>query len=135
MAYYNNRKAGVKRSTADQWFSKAIRLRDNDTCQCCGLAGGDSAHIVGRRVKATRWSAINALCLCRSCHNTLGEHPLDFAALITRLYGPEREDVLTFKRRGILKDNAETQKKISDHYRLEYNRMRDTGDRDLESYN
>ena len=135
MAYYSQTKAGVKKSRADHWFSKAVRLRDDHTCQSCGGLGTDCAHIVGRRVKVTRYSAINALCLCRACHNRFGEHPLDFAELIGRLYGPERADRLMVKRRGTLKDNDENRKLVSDHYRLEYHRMNNSGDRDLESFN
>ena len=135
MAYYNNTKPGVKKSRADIWFSKAVRLRDEHLCQACGALGTDCAHIVGRRVKVTRWSAFNALTLCRRCHNHFGEHPLDFIELIRLLYGPDRSDLLKVKKRGILKDNDENRKLVSDHYRLEYHRMNNTGNRDLESFN
>jgi hypothetical protein len=135
MGYYNSSKPGVKRSTADQWFSKAVRLRDNHHCQECGKLGTDCAHIYGRRSKVVRWCSLNAVTLCRTCHNGYGENPLAFAALIRRLYGPEREDILMVKKRGILKDTAETQKLVSDHYRLEWHRMNNSGDRDLASFN
>jgi hypothetical protein len=58
-----------------------------------------------------------------------------FAAMIRRLYGEDREDVLMVKKRGILKDNDATKKRVSDHYRLEYHRMNNTGERDLHSFN
>ena len=135
MAYYSNSKPGVKKSRADHWFSRAVRLRDEHLCQNCGKLGTDCAHIYGRRTKVTRWCALNALCLCRACHNWFGENPLEFGALIRRLYGDEREDVLMFKKRGILKDNDDTKKRVSDHYRLEYHRMNNSGDRDLASFN
>ena len=135
MAFYNNRKAGVKRSTADIWFSKAVRLRDDSTCQSCKKLGSDCAHIVGRRNNSTRYCAENCLCLCRACHNMYGENPLDFMALISSLYGHDRADYLMVKKRGILKNNDETKKQVSDHYRLEYHRMNKSGDRDLRSFN
>ncbi len=133
--YYSNTKPGVKKSTADTWFSKAVRLRDEHLCQACGKLGTDAAHIFGRRAKSVRWCSLNALCLCRTCHNDFGENPMEFSALIRRLYGEAREDVLMVKKRGILKDNDETKKLVSDHYRLEYHRMNNSGARDLESFN
>jgi hypothetical protein len=60
---------------------------------------------------------------------------LDFRDLIVRLYGIDRPDYLMVKKRGILKNTDETKKLVSNHYRLEYHRMNNTGTRDLESFN
>jgi hypothetical protein len=38
------------------------------------------------------------------------------------------------KKRGILKNTDETKKLVSDHYRLEWHRMNNSGDRDLVSF-
>lgn len=55
---------------ADRLFSPLIRTRDDWTCRACGKPNQtpQCAHIVSRRYRATRWLAINAVCLCAGCH-------------------------------------------------------------------
>ncbi len=133
----------VKFSTADNWMSKAVRLSKNYTCERCGLHGGPTAdekqlqncHIIGRRNNATRFSVANTMCLCVNCHRHTGENVNEHKRWIAEKYGQARLDKIDHLARGILKPTKENLKLISDHYRLEYNRMAKTGDRDLRSWN
>lgn len=72
----------MKRDRRDAEFSRAIRERDNYTCQRCGNSflpnsrGLHSAHLVNGRGKlATRWEPDNAVSLCYGDHRWLDTHP------------------------------------------------------------
>jgi 5-methylcytosine-specific restriction endonuclease McrA len=53
---------------ADQLCSKIVRSRG--FCQRCGKTNisFDTAHVIRRAVKVTRWDLKNLLCLCHECH-------------------------------------------------------------------
>ncbi len=134
---------GIKITSADRWFSKAVRLSNDWTCERCGMKGGptrddkmlQNCHIIGRRNNATRFSAWNTVCLCINCHRHTGENVREFKAWVAKKYGQSRIDKIDFLARGILKPSKENLKMISDHYRNEFNRMTETGDRTLKSWN
>ncbi len=134
---------GIKISAADRWFSKAVRLSHNYTCERCGRVGGptkddyrmQNCHIIGRRNNAVRFSTANTLCMCILCHDDTGDNVREFKAWIAEKYGQQRIDRIDFLARGILKPTKFNLKQVSDHYRKEFKRMESTGDRDLESWN
>ena len=127
---------GIKVTEADRWFSKAVRLSKNNTCEMCGIQGDmQCCHIFGRRDKAVRYSTLNVICGCVNCHRKTGENPVDFHEWIKVKFGQKRIDMLHLKRRGYLKATPEVRRMISKHYRDEYNRMMETGDRKLASWN
>jgi hypothetical protein len=70
------RKAKCK--DADRLFSLLIRTRDDWTCRACGKPNQapQCAHIVSRRYRATRWLAVNAVCLCAGCHISYTYDPI-----------------------------------------------------------
>ena len=126
----------IKRSNADKWFSDAIRLRANNTCEHCGYVGRtECAHIVGRREKVLRWCSDNAISLCHTCHRRFTENPYDFVRWLAKYVGVPMLEMLAEKRQGILKDNKATRDAVAAHYRDEYRRMESTGNRDLTSFN
>lgn len=125
---------GIKRWAADKWFSLCVRHRADYTCESCGGGATDCAHIFGRADFTVRWCGLNAMALCRHCHDRYGQHPLLFAELVDAKW-PDRRTMLQVKRRGKLKNNAENRKLISDHYRKEYRRMKEDGTREFESWN
>jgi len=126
---------GIKVWAADSWFSKCIRQAANHICEHCRRAEAtDCAHIHGRRQFQLRWCKDNALALCRACHRHFEENPLDMAAFLESSF-PGRKERLMVKRRGMLKNNEQTRKLISDHYRAQYRRMVDEGSRTFESWN
>ena len=125
---------GIKRWAADKWFSLCIRHKAEYTCESCGNGATDCAHIFGRADFTVRWCKLNALALCRHCHDRFGQHPLLFAELVDAKW-PDRRTMLQVKRRGRLKNNAETRKLISDHYRKQYRAMQSGESDDFESWN
>lgn len=63
----------------DKAWSKAIRERDEYTCQRCEKDGNQAAHIIPRRHRILRWDWANGLCLCFACHHKWHSNPLDSA--------------------------------------------------------
>jgi len=43
-------------------------------------------HIVGRRHKKIRWSPLNCLCMCASCHAYFTDHSAEFGLMVEELY-------------------------------------------------
>lgn len=126
---------GIKIWTADKWFSKCIRHAADYICQRCRQKDAtDCAHIYTRRKIATRWCKDNALALCRGCHQHFEENPLDMADFIDALDSGRRER-LRLLLRSYVKNNEQTRKIVSDHYRKEYNRMVAEDDNDFASWN
>lgn len=74
----------IKLDSADQWFSKYIRLRDNQ-CRRCGSwvkyndlgdpISHQASHFQGRRKEATRYDLENVDCLCGGCHQYFTANP------------------------------------------------------------
>ena len=134
---------GIKTTTADMWFSKAVRLSQNYTCERCGMVGGPSkderqlqnCHIITRRNNATRFSVHNTLCLCVACHRYTGDNVNEHKRWIGEKFGQARIDKIDLLARGILKPTKFNLKQIAKHYREEHKRMEKTGDRDLRSWN
>lgn len=127
-------RGGIKRTQADVWFSKAVRLANDNTCVRCRRPSTELAHIKGRRNHSTRYAVVNGLCFCHSCHRWSEENSIDFIDWLNAVY-PGRKDLIQFKARGILKNTEYNRKLISKHYRVEYRRMDETGARNLESWN
>ena len=131
----------IKRDAADAMFSDAVRLANNYTCEHCGLVGGkgqgtpqmDCAHIWGRANKSTRWDTMNALCLCRTCHDRFGGNPLDFTRWLESHVGPGYLELLNERRNKILKTNKALRKEIAKHYRQEIKLMEES-EHDLVSW-
>jgi len=96
----------IRRSKADDLFSRYIRTRDNWTCRRCekrfekGAQGLHAAHLYSRRHWSTRhWTGSpdvpsNALALCFHCHQYTGENPVVFAKWLDDLFGEEAMDRL-----------------------------------------
>lgn len=134
---------GIRVTTADKWFSKAVRLSKDYTCERCHRVGGptkddyqmQNCHIIGRRNNATRYSTWNVLCMCVTCHQKTSENPNDFKEWLVKYLGQEHLDRNELTARGILKPTKPNLKMISDHYRKQYNHMVKTGERELESWN
>ena len=128
---------GIKRDASDRWFSDAVRLSKNHTCEHCGDRSRQQhlAHIYGRANKSTRWSTANALDLCSYCHRTFTENPADFMHWLDGYMGEGHMEMLRGKRNLILKTNLKLRAEIAKHYRSEFKRMESTGDRDLLSWN
>ena len=132
---------GINRDASDVAFSDAVRLKKNYICEDCGLVGGkghgtpqmDCAHIFSRRHKATRWDTLNALCLCRACHQRHGESPVEFTRWLEGYVGRGYLDILNEKKNTILKTTKAYRKEVAAHYRKEIKLM-ESGPHDLVSF-
>lgn len=73
------RQAKAKRRL-DRLFSQYVLTRDQRRCQWCGRTHDrdgkalhiDCSHIIPREVLSVRWTPVNALALCFSCHKSDG---------------------------------------------------------------
>lgn len=132
--------AGIKRDAADAWFSKAIRLRDEYACRCCGKiydtssTGLHCAHIYGRAAKSTRWCTMNAVSLCYACHQYMGSHPIEFWIWLNNELGKGWLEDLRDKFNIPMKTNAALRKQIADHYRKQVRMLEQDSGHILEDF-
>lgn len=125
----------IKRDAADVWFSKAVRKRDGACMVCFKTEANECAHIVGRRNKAVRWCAMNALSLCHYHHRHFTENPLAFNDFLMGIYGEGHLELLREKSRAIYKTNKAERALIAKHYREELKKMEDDPEYVLVSWN
>ena len=125
----------IKRTNADIWFSKAVRLRDGH-CLVCGTDQSlECAHIYGRRRKIVRYSMDNAVTLCHHHHRVFTENPLAFAGFLETELGAGHLEILTEQCRGILKENKAVRDEIAKHYREQIKLKEQDFDYVMISYN
>ena len=120
----------VKRDKYDRIFSKLVRERVDWTCEHCGkyVPEGERqafhcAHIHGRKSRATRWDANNALGLCASCHYHFTDHPDDFSRWCRKYLGDGYMDMLSEKAHSIRKWTKAEKEEMYQHYKNEYEEM------------
>lgn len=120
--------SAVKRTPADIAFSDAVRESFDYTCCLCGMDGRerpgmmDCSHVFSRKHRNTRWTVLVALCLCRSCHQKMGDRPLLHAALYRDVWGEEAYEQILRDHNRILKISKVEEKLIAKHYRAEAKR-------------
>ena len=130
----------LKREACDNWFSLACRLAADWTCRNCGLEfqGRDQAiqlcHIYSRKFNSVRWSTLNQVVMCASCHAYYTDRPVEWRPFLERELGSGHLELLQERQRQIFKVNKQVKADISRHYREEYRRMESTGDRNLVDY-
>ena len=83
-------------------WSKAVKVRDDYTCQMCGSVSGlNSHHIIGRINYSLRFDLKNGITLCASCHKfdrySAHNNPLYFAVWFEKHYPENYEYLLTKK--------------------------------------
>lgn len=131
---------GIKRDSADKYFSDCIRHRARYRCEYCGkpftglVQGFECAHIYGRANKSVRWSADNAVALCSHHHRHFTENPLDFQHWLSTHLGEGHLDLLREKKNQIFKTTKAIRLEIAKHYREEFRRMESENTTDLVSY-
>jgi predicted restriction endonuclease len=115
--------AGIKRTAADIAFSDAIRESFDYECVECGInrrtdpGRMDCSHVFSRKHRSTRWTVVNALCLCRSCHQKMTDRPLVHAELVKEWLGQRAYDDLMLKHNQPKKIPKWKEKEIAAHYR------------------
>jgi|TARA_R110001606_G_C15023009_1_gene610044 hypothetical protein len=118
---------GIKRDSADAWFSDVVRKNAEHVCENCSKTGArmECAHIYGRAVKSVRWSMDNAMCLCHYCHLKFTSNPLDFTDFCTKKYGQGHLDILKEKWQTRMPTTKKLRAEIAKHYREEFKKMSD----------
>ena len=87
---------------ADALFSQYIRQRDGWACRACGSAVlPQCAHIVSRRYRATRWSAENAVTLCKRDHMRWTHDPLGWEAWVEERFPGKLAQIKVRARAGV----------------------------------
>lgn len=125
----------IKREACDDWFSKAVRLRDGECLHCHKIENLECCHIFGRRNKRLRWAMSNAIAMCHACHRKMTESPIAFHDFLRSMYGDEAMDKLRLVSNEIYKTNAALRKEISDHYRGEVRAKESDPDYEIQSWN
>lgn len=129
--------AGIKRTSADKWFSLYIRARDNWTCQRCGrvfreyikgadnrhLRGLDCAHMIGRGAKMTRFEPDNAVSLCYGCHSHLDSRPTQKVEFMIERLGQERYDEIRALSKKPFLHFKKHKKEISNKFRKKFREL------------
>jgi len=116
---------GIKRTPADIVFSKCIRESHDYNCERCNKnlrhdpKVMDNSHYYGRGNKSTRLAVENCSCLCRGCHNYLGEHPYEHTQFMQNKLGEARMELLVEKAREIFKLGKPLIKEATAHYKLQ----------------
>lgn len=96
----------IKIDSADQWFSKYIRLRDGECRRCHSPvkfnSDGDpvthqASHFQGRAKEATRFDPENLDCLCGGCHMYLGANPFEHVQWQIKTKGENRVNAIIIR--------------------------------------
>jgi hypothetical protein len=81
----------------DELWSKIVRSKGE--CARCGSRTKqlNSAHIISRVYRQTRWDLDNGLCLCVGCHFWNHQNPIEFTHWVEDKLGIEKVDALRKK--------------------------------------
>ena len=121
----------LKRTAADHWFSRCVRLRSEFICQGCGIKyeenskGLHCSHYFGRAKKGVRYDSDNAFSHCYGCHQKFGSNPDYFYRHYIDTYGEGPLDLLREKVEDIMRGKrmVKEEKEIAKHYKQEAARM------------
>ncbi|MDO4642505.1 MAG: recombination protein NinG [Cardiobacteriaceae bacterium] len=122
--------SGIKRTPADEAFSKCVRERANYCCERCGRqydassTGLHCSHHFSRRHRTIRWCGDNAMALCYTCHEWFGGNPADSGVWLRTILGDGMLDILRGKMNARVKVSKDEEKEIAAHYRSELKLMR-----------
>ena len=114
------------KNSADQWFSKYIRLRDaniNGVCSCitCGAKKHwkqmDAGHFQSRRYSATRYHEQNAHAQCQACNKYNAGEQYRHGQEIDLRYGAGTAEYLETLSRSLFKMNKVEVMEIAKEYK------------------
>ena len=132
--FYKAGKKKVKITTADNWFSKFIRIRDivygkTIVCPTCGMPfywkDSDCGHYMTRDKPMTRFNEQNCHAQCQSCNRFRGGEQSLHGKFIDYKYGAGTSDMLIAlsKIRGQKRHTDLALKDIAKEYRLKAKAM------------
>lgn len=125
----------VKRTPADSWFSKCVRIRTNWDCEYCnqnfefekGML--HCSHFISRSYLSTRYHPLNAFSHCHSCHDVLGGgrwgggNIAEFTEHYDEIFDSEVREVMRLLSKNQFRKHKFHLDDIAKHYRAEYKRM------------
>lgn len=121
----------LKRTAADHWFSRCVRLRSSFKCQGCGnqyeenSTGLHCSHFYSRAKKGVRYDGDNAFAHCYGCHQKFGSNPDYFVTHYLDEYGEGMLEILREKVNDIDRGRrmSREEKDIAKHYKEEAARL------------
>lgn len=125
----------VKRTTADKWFSKCVRIRANWTCEYCNIDYSHDkgylhcSHYISRSYKAVRYHPDNAFAHCMQCHEKLGGgrwgggNHAEFAHHYDEVHGSYKREVMRRLSKYPFPHHNKHLSDISNFYREAYQEM------------
>lgn len=73
-------------------------VRQKGYCEKCGNKETlQACHIFTRKIRGVRWSPLNLLCLCASCHRFAHDRPTQFSEWVIPHLGKTRYELLKQK--------------------------------------
>lgn len=130
----------MKRSPADDYFSKCIRANNDYTCARCNKvydkssSGLHCSHNFSRRHRTIRWCKENAIPLCYSCHQWFGGEPLNSGKWLEEFIGTGTVEILREKMNSKVKVSKLEEKEIATHYRDQLKKLESDSNHTLLSY-
>ena len=127
----------LKRTAADIWFSKCVRMRTNWVCEYCSgnFSHEESylhcSHFVTRAKCSVRYHPKNAFAHCQACHKKLGGdrwgggNVAEFAHHYDQIHSPIDREVIRILSGYSFPKHKHHIKTIAAHYREQYRRMED----------
>ena len=121
----------IKRNNTDKWFSLAIRIAANWTCQATGRYSPpphengqiDAAHNVSRRHRATRWHPKNVVCLSRAEHMRQTGDPHAHCEFMKQYFGEDYQ-LMRELSQSLMKITKKDEAEILAHYKKEVARIK-----------
>lgn len=127
----------MKRTPADDAFSRCVRERANWTCELCKTIHPDAqatgrsralhcSHFIGRGNWSVRFDISNAFCHCYACHVRFGSDKYLQEKHYLEVFSEHEQLLLVEKKHNnqLGKLARKSQKEIAAHYKAEYGRMR-----------
>lgn len=127
----------VTMGTLDKTFSKAVRMRDNYTCQYkhCEHCGNQSlefaahdrvecAHYYNRYRASGRWHPDNCAALCHKMHVFLEHNKALEVAFFEGLLGKERHDALVVRHQGTYRYKPWERAEMNQHLLAQTQKMK-----------
>ena len=109
----------IRRNKLDVRFSLFIRTRDKWTCQRCGKYHPEgsrqslhASHFHSRRKQSVRYDFSNCAAHCFSCHQYLGENPIEFAKWIVAFLGEKEAALLQGRANQTLKRSKKDKEEL-----------------------
>ena len=120
----------IKRDNTDKWFSDAVRLAADYTCQATGKhspppfdnGAMDCAHNISRRHRATRWHPKNAVCLSRAEHMAQTDDPYRHVEFMRQYFGEDCQ-LMRELANSMFKITKKDEAEIVKHYKNEIKRI------------